>query len=560
MTVAASNPDNADFSEQARLGKPVRSSSGVQWDIEVDVLVIGFGAAGAVAALQAQEEGAQVLLIDRFEGGGTTARSGGVVYAGATRFQKQAGFDDDADNMLRYLETEVGNAVHPQTLKRFCEGSAADLEWLIANGVNFSSEAHVEKASFPPEGKYLYYSGNEKALSNAAIARPVPRGHRPVGPGFGGVHLHRGLAGQVARTSIDLRLHCRADELLLDKAGVVIGARIAELDPTHHAEHSRLNAQSNPIAPRPEKVHADARQRIEQMEAEHSRLLTVRARKAVVLATGGYGFNVALLDEFTPSISQADARFHRLATLGNDGSGIEIARAAGGTTKRMDSLYIARHIVPAALTNGLLVNANGERFIAEDAYISLLGDAISRQEAGIAWLIINAKTLRTALRQVMGSGLYLLRYYGIRILPNLLLGGTRRAGKLAKLAHKIGVPPELLETTARQHDEALERGEPDILGKSSEGRQILGDGPYYAINMKFSNRHAVTLLMTLGGLAVDEESGAVLRSDGTPVEGLFAAGNCAAGLHSNGYISGLAIADCVFAGRRAGRAAAHRPG
>ncbi len=62
------------------------------WDDTADVVVVGFGAAGACAALEARATGADVVLVDKFEGGGTTALSGGVVYAGATRFQQEAGF------------------------------------------------------------------------------------------------------------------------------------------------------------------------------------------------------------------------------------------------------------------------------------------------------------------------------------------------------------------------------------------------------------------------------------------------------------------------------------
>ncbi len=77
-----------------------------------------------------------------------------------------------------------------------------------------------------------------------------------------------------------------------------------------------------------------------------------------------------------------------------------------------------------------------------------------------------------------------------------------------------------------------------------------------------ANRHAMTKFMTLGGLKVDEATGAVIREDGSPIRGLYAAGMAAVGLHSNGYISGLSIADGVFSGRRAGRdaaAASHEP-
>lgn len=533
-------------------------SAGRPWDEEVDVLVVGFGAAGAVAALQAHADGAKVMLIDRFDGGGTTARSGGVVYAGGTSFQADAGFEDDPDNMYRYLETEVGDAVKPETLRRFCLESAANLDWLVEQGMAFSSAAHIEKASFPPEGKFLYYSGNEKAPANTRVARPVPRGHRPVGAGFGGPHFHRAMAERVAATEIDLRIHCRASRLIRNDAGEVIGAELLALAAECRAEHAALHARSNPMNPKPDKRHAGLLKRIEAIEAAHSTQVRVRVRKGVILATGGHAFSPKLIREFSPTVTRANAKFHRLATLGNDGSGFEMARAAGGAPARMDSLYIARHLVPAALVGGLLVNSSGRRFVAEDAYISSIGDAISREAGGVAWLIINAATLRRTLRQVFGSGWHLLRYFGIRTLPNLLAGGTRRSSSLRRLAAKLGLPAHALIKTAETHDGDCDAGRADALGKSPEARTRLGNGPYYAINMKFSNPRAITLLMTLGGLGVDEESGAALDEAGRPIRGLYAAGNCAVGLHSNSYISGLAIADCVFSGRRAGRAVAAR--
>ena len=63
-------------------------------------------------------------------------------------------------------------------------------------------------------------------------------------------------------------------------------------------------------------------------------------------------------------------------------------------------------------------------------------------------------------------------------------------------------------------------------------------------------------MLTLGGLVVDPGSGQVLRPDGSPVDGLYAAGRSAAGLCSRSYVSGLSLADCVFSGRRAGHHAA----
>src|SRR5215470_969430 len=100
-----------------------------EWDVEADV-VVGFGAAGACAALEAVAAGCSVLVLDRFGGGGATALSGGVVYAGGgTPQQRAAGVTDSPEAMFAYLQNEVGDVVPAATLREFCEGSTAMLAW-----------------------------------------------------------------------------------------------------------------------------------------------------------------------------------------------------------------------------------------------------------------------------------------------------------------------------------------------------------------------------------------------------------------------------------------------
>lgn len=93
---------------------------------EYDVIVVGFGAAGAAAAIEAADRGARVLVLDRGYGGGATAYSGGIIYAGAgTAEQRAGGYTDSVEGMRAYLSQEVGDAVSPETLTRFCEQSPA---------------------------------------------------------------------------------------------------------------------------------------------------------------------------------------------------------------------------------------------------------------------------------------------------------------------------------------------------------------------------------------------------------------------------------------------------
>ncbi len=109
----------------------VADADAMLWDDHCDVLVIGWGAAGACAALEARAQGADVLVADRFTGGGASAKSGGVVYAGGgTRQQQAAGFNDTPEAMFAYLKHETQGVVADATLRRFCQDSATNLAWL----------------------------------------------------------------------------------------------------------------------------------------------------------------------------------------------------------------------------------------------------------------------------------------------------------------------------------------------------------------------------------------------------------------------------------------------
>jgi 3-oxo-5alpha-steroid 4-dehydrogenase len=222
----------------------------------------------------------------------------------------------------------------------------------------------------------------------------------------------------------------------------------------------------------------------------------------------------------------------------------------------MNSVYVARNIAPPpALLDGVIVNHEGRRFVNEDAYTGSVGLAISKQTDGNAWLILPAGTFRKAVAQALTCGWHLFKFFGLPALLNIALGGTRYGRTIEGVAKACGVNPEALRATIEAHDRALRDSAPDPVGKNDTCRAALGEGPFFAVNVSISNPHAFTPFMTLGGLAVDEETGAVMRQDGSAIRGLYAAGLCAVGLHSNGYISGISLSD-VFSGRRAGRAAA----
>lgn len=527
------------------------------WDFTTDVLVIGFGGAGAAAALQARQEGAEVIVADRFRGGGATAYSGGVIYAGGTEFQRQAGFDDSAEAMFRYLSMEYRDCVDSDTLRRFCEGSAGDVTWLGEQGVRFSGEAVTEKTAYPPDDKFLYYSGNEKVASYKAVSAPAPRGHRTVGTGFTGYAFFAALRNAVEKSGARILPHTGAERLILDDAGSVIGAEFREIPEQHRAEHDALYDKVNPMVPFNGPASEVAIKEAREFEERVAVRRRIRARRGIVVSTGGFVYNLDMLRQVRPELAESQAVLLRLGSMGCDGSAIRMGREVGGATGLLDSAFVARMIAPPhSLVSGVLVNKKGKRFINEEIYCGFLGDAIARQPDATGWIILDSKGFWRVVRECLNFDKALFKIYLLPTLMNIMMGGTRRSRSLAGLARKLGIDPAQLEEAVAANNRAAADSEPDAFAKSAENRAPVAKPPFYAINVSTANKYSFTQLFTLGGLKVDEETGNVVRDDGSRIEGLFAAGRAAVGLCSIGYVSGMAIADAIFSGRRAGHHAA----
>lgn len=532
----------------------VDDAEALDWDTSADVVVVGFGGAGVVAAISAREGGASVVALDRFGGGGATRWSGGVIYAGGgTAQQAAAGFEDDVENMYAYLSQEK-SVVRDETLRRFCAASPETLSWLEQQGVEFEG-LFGEAMAYPPDGTYLYYSGNERAPTYAQRARPVPRGHRTVGKGFTGRTYFAKLRESAEAKGVQIIPHAPVRRLIADRGGRVIGVEIVDIPRAEHERHQAFDTKINPMSPltagHAERTVAAAR----AFEERFAGRKLVRARSGVILSTGGFVYNLDKIKEVRPDYAAIHKSAMRLGSLGCDGSGIALGQSMGGDVGHLGKLFVGRSLAPPkAMFRGTLVNTRGERFINEDTYAAFLGEAIADQPGGKAWLILDHDTFKQARRQMLRPPKGLVQET-IPAILNTLFGGTKKAKTLAELASKIGVDAEGLARTAAAVTQAARAGADD-LGKAPQNISPLQQGPFHAINMGLANRFALTLMFTLGGLEVDEDTGNVLRADGSHVPGLFAAGRAAVGLVTGADISGLTLADTIFSGRRAGKHAA----
>jgi 3-oxo-5alpha-steroid 4-dehydrogenase len=518
-------------------------------ELVADVVVVGFGAAGACAAIEAARAGADVVLVDRFGGGGATALSGGVVYAGGgTSIQRAAGVEDSVEGMYAYLSQEVDGAVSPSTLRRFCEGSAEMIEWLAALGVPFEASLCPYKTSYPTDRHYLYFSGSESSGGFRDVTPPVPRGHRVRARGTSGGTLYAHLARAVRELGV--RVHPQtAVRGLVQEGGRVVGVDCLALHGAPAVAHrvlSKYAAKPGIYSPPLRRVLHGAATTVERRFA---RPLRIRAQRGVVLAAGGFVANRAMLREHAPAYRGGLA----LGTPGDDGSGIRLGVAAGGATARLGSVSAWRFITPpTAFIGALLVDAAGKRVCDESRYGAALGKALIDGHSGRGWLFADAALIRE-VRGRMREQTVLFQ----RVQARYLLGRARVTGAtVEEVARAAGVDAEGLLATVAAHDAAARAGCPDPAGKPAEFVRVPAEPPFSLIDVSVRpNAFYPCPMMTLGGLVVDEDSGAVLRADGSAVEGLYAAGRTAVGVCSDSYVTGLSLADCVFSGRRAGRRA-----
>ena len=525
------------------------------WDVTVDVAVIGFGGAGAAAAIEARDQGASVVAVDRFNGGGSTKISGGIVYAGGgTVIQKEAGVEDSPENMFNYLLHETGDAVSEEALRQFCQDSAANLDWLMEQGVPFQASQCPFKTSYPSNDYYFYYSGNEAFPPYTNSATPAPRGHRAHGRGVSGAALFNPMQQSARDKGVSILTQHRAMGLITDEAGKVIGVQLSRFAPgslpgwLHRQLYDLLiylRYAAMYVAP----ITWLIRAALESLEKHFSEAVSLRATRGVVLSSGGFFYNRDMVSQYAPK----DLPGMPLGTIGDDGSGILMGESVRGQAHLMGNVSQWRFVnPPESFIRGILVDRDGRRICNEMYYGAQLSQQIMEKADGQAWLILDRKLARQALQEIGPSRA--MWFQSAAALLFLYLA-RKKAPSLDKLAEKLNMAPGRLQSTVSAYNELAASDADDPMGKPKDYHAVLDEGPWYALDCRVDGA-VRNPSITLGGLIVDEGSGEVLDDDGKAIGGLYAAGRCAVGVASHSYVSGLSIAGCIFSGRRAGRHAA----
>ena len=561
MLVTEINPNDELWFSEVEAPQIITDPNLFAWDDEADLVIAGLGGAGIAAANEALEQNLTVIGIDKTTGGGATAKSGGVFYAGGgTPIQLAAGVKDSPENMFNYLIQETDNIVKESTLRKFCNTSAENTQWLLDNGVQFDSSYCKVKTSYPGAGYFLYHSDNSLVPSYMEKAEPAPRGHRgyeegPFRPiGVGGT-IYYPLKKSAIKKGLKIFSQTEARSLIITSEGRVVGMKVLMLPSGKLAKkHKSLTARgemlqmllppSYPGSNLLQLIGGLFIKRAQRIEQNHRQVKYIKAKMGVCLSTGGFIFNRSMVKEYAPKYYDGMP----LGTPNDQGSGIRLGQSVGGKTQHMDRVTAWRFLnPPLAFAQGIVVNKNGQRFCNEMVYGATLGDAMCESNGGKAYLILDETLFQEAKKQAKQS-----LPFQRDMARMLMFFNAKKKANLIDLAKVYSLPADILSQEVEKYNEAARSDLPCEFGKASSDIKEL-NGPFYIMDISIDSKLAPLTTLTLGGLMVNEETGEVLNQENAEIKGLYAAGRTAVGVCSNIYVSGLSIADCIFSGRRIGQ-------
>jgi succinate dehydrogenase/fumarate reductase flavoprotein subunit len=505
--------------------------------LEFDVVVLGTGAAGLTAAITAHEGGAKVGVFEKDSlVGGTTAWSGGQVWIPNNHHMAEHGIADSRERAVTYIMSLSHGLIRQDLAEAYADAGPEMVKFIESctpvqfysvkdfpdyhpefPGGSLKGGRTIECSIYPYDelGKWAgkvtpspYYASPHITMSETPLGSALPKPPPPEEMERRAKRNERGcgqaLIGRLLKGCLDRNIEPytdhRAVELVIEN-GQVTGV----------------------------------------LFETPSGKTTVRAKRGVVLATGGFEWN----DEYVRAFLRGPMS-HPVSVKTNTGDGLRMAMKAGAMLGNMrEAWWMPSAVVPEeenrmgrmmissqrAMPHSIMVNRAGKRFTNEAANYNAFGGAFHVMDVARfdyanlpCWLIFDQT-------YVDSYGFGVTRF----ITPGQVAGWVMRAPTLAALADKLGIPAAALEATVTQwngyaqkaYDPDYHRGEsaydtwwgdPNKKGTPQATFGPLLKGPYYACEVKSGT------LGTKGGPKTDV-NGRVVDIDGEPIPGLYAAGN-----------------------------------
>lgn len=467
-------------------------------NLEVELVVIGGGGAGLPAAVAARENGVSsvIVLEKRSALGGNAARAWGI-FAAESSVQKQALVDARKDDLYKTLIKWSQWSINPRICRAFIDKSADTIRWFEEKGIEFDLPR--------------YYPGQEPAVWH------VPKGR--------GAQLVKVLTKNCKDLGVQVFLQASCKKILCAKEGNITGVRVEK----------------------------------------GGKEFTIKA-KSVIIATGGYAGNQELLKKYCALYDENVQCFG----LHHTGDGLLMGTEIGAATESLGLMHLEWphvHGDPKSVLTTLArepymvyINKMGERFIDESqglhAFVS--ANAVLRQPDKVGYVLLDDQMRRSIEEKGVILGRGKERVVHRRGMPGLekelrkAADSNKERVKIsnswADIAGWIGTDSDVLKSTIDQYNTFCDRGYDKDFVKDPKYLLPLRTAPFYAIKAE------LIFLQTVGGIKVNERM-EVLSHQGTPIQGLFAAGVDTGGWEPDTYcdaLSGAAFGFSINSGRIAG--------
>lgn len=436
--------------------------------------------AGLTAAIEAKIQGASsVAVLEKMDiTGGNTRMSGGEFGAPGNWVQLKEGITDDSTEQYFNDIMEGGYNLADPKLVR-----------IIAENALPTAEWLRDYVEVKFRDNQSWYGGHKAA-----------RTLWPVGDGPAYVDA---LEAKARELGVDIYLQTEATDLIQDDSGRVIG----------------VNALN-----------------------KNGAAFTFNAGKGVIIASGGFGNNIEMRQEYNTMWPTLDESIPSTNSPAITGDGIRMAAGIGANTVGMEHIQLYPVNNPATgnyyyidyarlNSTALLVNKEGKRFVNEKGTRDVISDATLKQTDSMVYEIVDAAVIEEQ---------QLYETYGAEI-EQCQKSGVLAVGTLDEVCAHFDVPADTVKETIEHYNSLVEAGEDTDFGRTDNLNQI-GGGPYFMFSSVVSVHH------TMGGLQIDTDA-RVIDTDGQPISGLYAAGEVTGGIHGGNRLGSVAVPDTAIFGR-----------
>jgi flavocytochrome c len=490
-----------------------------------DVVIIGAGGAGLSAAVTAAKNGKKVIIVEKngFAGGNTSVSGGCFNVANVnqdhmtmTEGQKKIVEGILAEKPLNPLHQELLTKLKGQwdayiaskSEKLFDSPELHALQsWKSGDRKANLELVYTLTQNVKPMMEELSSIGFEwRPKANQFVGALWPRSNRASNFKSGVGYVDTFLAYiKDKNLPVEFHLSTKADDLII-KGGRVVGVKAQSTDGTKYV---------------------------------------LNAKNGVVIATGGFGANVKMRNDYDELWNKKLGKTTPTTNLPSaTGDGITLATKAGAGLTQMGwiQLFPAGDPTTGATSfklgenSCIYVNKNGKRYVNESERRDVLAKANLAQEGGVFYVISSAKR---ALVDKDGRNAY-----GVKVADILKSGKSYKADTLEELAQKAGINGKNLVETVKKWNEFCKTGKGDEMGRPTcmDDHRLDEGGPYYATLMTPSVHH------TMGGVVINSKA-QVLTKDGKVIPGLYAAGEVTGGIHGTNRVGCNAVPDALVFGR-----------